>query len=94
MMHKRKDKRFTSRILPILLVSSLCLTLLGGCAKVEKAGQADVSRFKVVEETSIWRVVYDKDTKVMYTVSYGGYNCGTFTILVDADGKPLLWGND
>ena len=90
-MHKRKDKRFTSRILPILLVSSLCLTLLGGCTRVEKEERADVSRFKVVEETTIWRVVYDKDTKVMYAVSTGDYNCGAFTLLVDADGKPLLW---
>lgn len=93
-MHKRKDKRFTSRILPILFVSSLCLTLLGGCAKVEKAGQADVSRFKIVEETATWLVVYDKDTKVMYTVSYGGYNSGNFTLLVDSDGKPLLWNGN
>ena len=36
-------------------------------------------------------VVADRDTKVMYAVSRGGYNCGNFTLLVDADGKPLLW---
>ena len=94
MIHKRQDKRLTSRILPILLVSSLCLTLLGGCARVEREGQSDVSRFKVVEETNVWRVVYDKDTKVMYTVSYGGYNSGNFTLLVDSEGKPLLWNEE
>ena len=88
-MHKRKN--LTSRILPILLVPLLCAMLLGGCTRVEKAGQSDVSRFKVVEETTMWRVVYDKDTKVMYTVSVGGYNSGNFTLLVDSEGKPLLW---
>ena len=93
-MYKGKDKRLTSRILPILLVASLCAIFMCGCSRVEKSGQADVSRFKVVENASLWCVVYDRDTKVMYTVSYGGYNCGNFTLLVDADGKPLLWEND
>ena len=27
----------------------------------------------------------------MYAVSLGYYNCGTFTLLVDADGKPLIY---
>ena len=90
-MYKRKDKRLTSRILPILLVTSLCAIFMCGCSRVERAEQADMSRFKIVEETTTWRVVYDKDTKVMYMVSVGVYNSGNFTLLVDADGKPLLW---
>lgn len=32
-----------------------------------------------------------EEAKVMYAVSYGTSNCGTFTLLVDADGKPMLW---
>lgn len=32
-------------------------------------------------------VVYDKQTKVMYVVS----PTGTFTVMVDKDGKPLLY---
>lgn len=50
--------------------------------------------FVVVEETSCWIVVYHKGTKVMYAVSSGGYNEGTFTLLCDKDGKPLLWRGD
>ena len=51
------------------------------------------SRFVVVEKNYSWQVVYDKETMVMYAVSDGGsgYNYGNFTLLVDADGKPLLW---
>lgn len=90
-MHKRKDKRLILRILLILLVSSLCAMFMCGCTRVEREERADVSRFKVVENASLWCVVYDRDTKVMYTVSYGGYNCGNFTLLVDSEGKPLLW---
>ena len=91
-MHKRKNKRLILRILPILLVSSLCLTLLGGCSRVKKAENPSAdSRFVSVERTATWRIVYDKNTKVMYAVSCGYYNCGTFTLLVDAEGNPLLW---
>lgn len=32
-------------------------------------------------------VVYDKQTKVMYVVS----RAGTFTVMVDKDGKPMLY---
>ena len=34
-----------------------------------------------------YSVVYHKDTKVMYTVSYHT----VFTVMLDADGKPLLY---
>lgn len=47
--------------------------------------------FVCVEETSSWRIVYDKNTKVMYAVSSSSYNYGTFTVLVDVDGNPLVW---
>ena len=33
----------------------------------------------------------DKDTMVMYTVSEDKYNSGNLTLLVDKDGKPLLY---
>lgn len=49
------------------------------------------SRFIEVEHSNFWVVVYDKETLTMYVVSNSGYNHGNFTLLVDADGKPLLW---
>lgn len=59
--------------------------------KGEKANKNETSMFVEVEKTGEWRVVYHKDTKVMYTVSCGGYNSGDFTLLVNADGTPMLW---
>lgn len=49
------------------------------------------SMFVCVEDAFPWKIVYHKETKVMYAVSNGDYNRGIFTLLVDADGKPLLW---
>ena len=62
------------------------------CATPERADNShSISRFVVVEEAYRWKVVYDKETLVMYAVSDGAYNIGTFTLLVDAEGKPLKW---
>lgn len=49
------------------------------------------SMFVVVERCECWNVVYDKNTKVMYAVSDGAENRGTFTELVDKNGQPRLW---
>lgn len=77
------------RIIAIVLI----LLMLAGCTKAERVSKdpVDVSRFMVVEQCSPWIIVADRETKVMYAVSHGYYNMGTFTLLVDADGKPLLW---
>ena len=77
----------------ILILSML---LLSGCdvktvGKVGTVQKDDTSMFIEVEQTGGWKVVYHKETKVMYTISLGHYNCGTFTVMLDADGKPLLW---
>lgn len=77
-----------------IVIALLALMLLTGCAKVERIEKPEaenVSRFVTVETTTIWKVVVDKDTHVMYAVSLGGYNNGTFTLLVDAEGKPLIY---
>ena len=34
-----------------------------------------------------YNIVYHKETKVMYA----GGNDTVFTVMLDADGKPLLW---
>ncbi|MEG0453758.1 MAG: hypothetical protein RR559_00070 [Bacteroides sp.] len=49
------------------------------------------SMFVEVERTGRWRVVYHRDTKVMYTVSSGAYNMGSFTLMVDPDGDPMIY---
>lgn len=69
-----------------ILIALMCLASLGGCATVEKTESPSAnSRFVLVETTALWRIVYDKDTKVMYEVSNGAYNLGNFTLLVDSE---------
>ena len=73
----------------------IMLLLAVGCAKVEKVERKpepiNKSRFMEVEHTGAWRIVADRETGVMYAVSLGTYNIGTFTLLVDADGKPMIY---
>ena len=70
--------------------------MLEGCSHTEveeegKQNESETSMFIVVEEAISWEIAYHRETKVMYAISYGGYNAGTFTLLVDADGNPMLW---
>lgn len=79
-----------------ILICVACIILLCGCSvpvETEKANenQENTSMFVEVEQASGWKVVYHKETKVMYAVSYGSYNIGTFTLLVNADGTPMLY---
>jgi uncharacterized protein YceK len=77
-----------------IVIALIALMLLTGCTKVEeieKPEAENVSRFVTLETTSRWKVVVDKDTHVMYAVSLCTYNAGNFTLLVDADGKPLIY---
>jgi hypothetical protein len=71
------------------------MILLCGCsvANIEKANenQESTSMFIEVEQSMSWKIVYHKETKVMYAVSAGSYNHGTFTLLVNADGTPMLY---
>lgn len=69
---------------------------LTGCdyAEVEESPDAvstKHSMFVRVEQVDGWRIVYHKETKVMYAVSDGYDNRGTFTLLVDENGNPMLY---
>lgn len=73
-----------------LLIGIFCLT---GCARGTSSGEME--RFFIVESYMNFRIICDRYTGVMYTESDATYNRGDITLLVDADGKPLLyngWG--
>ena len=79
-----------------ILISVLAVFMLvglSGCArtKTNEYNIQETSRFVIVEDGATWNVVYDKETKVMYAVSSGLYNCGNFVMMVDSDGKPLIY---
>ena len=85
------------KLVAILMAIALCACLFAGCGGSHVNRSSDynedqASMFVSVEYVSEnWRVVYHKDTKVMYVVSGGSYNRGTFTVMLNPDGTPLLW---
>ena len=91
---RENDMKKVITILLIILILTGCGTSSEGeLLKGESKEPTDVSRFMTVEDTwsGVWRVVVDRETGVMYAVSMGSYNMGTFTLLVDREGKPLIW---
>ena len=83
----------------IVLICTLALCLLlCSCEKTTVLAEKDIkaesnfSMFIKVETAADWIVVYHKDTKVMYVVSNDDYIQGIFTMLVNADGTPLVYG--
>lgn len=83
-------------IIGILL---LCLFLTGCSNKkmvtIEGLNQSSpISMFVIIENGNSYKVIYHRKTKVMYIMSKGPYNCGNTTVMVGADGLPLLYEDD
>lgn len=72
----------------ISLILTVMLAMLTGC--VDSAAETE-KRFVEISDEGTFYICYDKKTKVEYAVSNGYYNCGTLMVLVDAEGKPLLY---
>ena len=88
-------KRIVAGLAAFLIVASIVL-MFTGCAsirteakEVEETG--DGNTFVLVDADYYCWVVYHKDTKVMYAVSRSPNNIGTYTLLVNADGTPMIW---
>lgn len=76
----------------MLLAAALALT---GCENTVPEGvdapRMSESPFATVYRGFCYKVLFDRETKVMYTMSNGSYNAGNFTMLRNADGTPRLW---
>lgn len=82
------------KILSMALVLTLVICL-AGCNSVRDVSDSNkASEFICIEKTDNWIIVYHEETKVMYAVSGGGRNAGTFTLLVNADGSPMLYESE
>lgn len=81
-------KRISTAVLAVVMV--VCLS---GCGQEvqDKSDKDSQSMFVCVETTMNWKVVYHKDTKVMYAVSNRRYNRGVFTPLYNADGTLQIY---
>ena len=78
----------------LLVLLMVVIMILSGCTDIEKEEKSkDTSMFVQLEDGPVWQVYYHRQTKVMYVMSDGSYNHGTFTVMLDANGKPLLYGN-
>ena len=82
-----------------LIVMLMLAVTLAGCGSssesdVRDGEKSDQKRFVSVETEWSYFIMVDRETRVMYVVSNGTYNHGTFTVMVDENGKPLTWDGD
>lgn len=82
-----------------LIVMLMLAVTLAGCGSssesdVRDGEKSDQKRFVSVETEWSYFIMVDRETRVMYVVSNGMYNHGTFTVMVDENGKPLTWDGD
>ena len=92
---KKTTKRILAGLAAFLIVTSIVLTF-AGCASTTASAKEiddtdDGNTFILVDADYHCWVVYHKDTKVMYAVSRAPNNIGTYTLLVNADGTPMVW---
>ena len=89
---KKTLKRIVAGLAAFLIVA-LTVLMFAGCAstRAEAKEVDDGNTFILVDADYYCWIVYHKDTKVMYAVSRSGYNAGTYTVLVNADGTPMIW---
>lgn len=80
-----------------LLTIMLLTIILSGCSErtiqneAKKEQDSYNTYFIRISEECDGDIVYDSRTGVQYWRSNGGYNHGTLTVLLDTDGKPLIY---
>lgn len=77
----------------VAAITLAAAAVLSGCGNkvANESDSSAPSMFVAVETAKTWMVVYHKETKVLYVVSNDYRNYGNFTVLLNADGTPLLW---
>lgn len=76
----------------ILIISIILMIMLCGCRAEEQTTNVSEENYMVtISHEYLGDIVYDKRTGVEYWRSYGAYNSGSLTLLVDKDGKPLIY---
>lgn len=81
-----------NKLIAIFVAIALCACLFVGCSSPEAVENVSKSSsFVIVEDAYGYYIVYHRDTKVMYALSSTNYNMGNFTVLVNADGTPMVW---
>ena len=92
---RKTVRRIVAGLAAFLIIVSIVL-MFTGCASTraeatEVDDADDGNTFVLVDADYYCWIVYHKDTKVMYAVSRSSNNIGTYTLLVNADGTPMIW---
>ena len=92
---RKTIKRIVAGLAAFLIIVSIVLRF-AGCASTRAEAKEvddtdDGNTFILVNADYYCWVVYHKDTKVMHAVSRAPNNIGTYTLLVNADGTPMIW---
>ena len=74
------------KIVTIVVVIVICCMLLVGCT----GSCVNDDRFFINHYNDGCTIIVDAETRVMYLSRKAGYGAG-LTVMVDADGKPLLY---
>lgn len=70
----------------------LLIVLLTGCKSVDsEIYEGNTEFFKTISDEHYGNIVYDTRTGVEYWLSTGAENVGTLTVLLDENGKPLIY---
>ena len=73
------------KVIGIILILAIILITLTGCTSAET-----VDRFIKIYREGDLDIYYDKETKVQYILVNNGYGAA-MAVLIDSDGKPLLY---
>ena len=89
----KKESRWVILLIVITIMAIVMLCCLTSCAD-DSSGDDKTTRFYVIDmyeepSTAPLRIYVDKETRVQYL--YNTYE-GGMCVMVDKDGKPLLYG--
>lgn len=83
-----EEKLNIKKLIGIITIILMCLVILTGCTSESNA--KDQERFVKISMGNVY-IYYDTQTKVQYAMMNNGHGGTSLTLLVDAEGKPLLY---
>lgn len=94
--NQEKEESMKKTFVVFMMIVAMAFGLIG-ChddSQPKELESVDGSSFLIVEYGVNYDIVYHKETKVMYIVSDGEHNRGNFTVMVNADGTPMIYKED
>lgn len=79
-----------NKLVGLALAVAIGIVVLAGCTSNASEPKSK-HYFVLVSQSGTCEIVYESTTKVMYVVSESPNNKGIFTLLVNADGTPMVY---